>query len=130
MCLVCLIIPWCAMHASLTTLARSGATSSVSALDMGSVPSELRCPLSGRILRDAASTPCCNKVDEGETDGMPWGGMKCKAMNTLCNDAPPLKCMCRCLRRSSAMPVSEITSSGRRNSNAPCVTRLASLLMR
>jgi 4-hydroxy-3-methylbut-2-en-1-yl diphosphate synthase IspG/GcpE len=40
----------------------SGAASSLSALDMESVPRELRCPLSGKILRDAASTPCCNKV--------------------------------------------------------------------
>ena len=48
-------------------VSRGGAKSTLADLDLSAVPPPLKCPFSGKLLRDAVSTPCCHRIvsDEG-----------------------------------------------------------------
>lgn len=60
-----IIAPSANQFASLVN--QGGAKSSLADLDMSAVPPPLKCPVSGKLLRDAVSTPCCQRIvsDEG-----------------------------------------------------------------
>lgn len=47
-------------------VSRGGAKSTLADLDLSAVPAPLKCPLSGKLLRDAVSTPCCRRVVSGD----------------------------------------------------------------